>query len=88
VTIQEYNKQTAQYLSQRADDLPEYTSPMSATATPATPFKPRRSNPADTLGRRVVTEKSEGSADVAGKKKGKKWKLEEIERWTMVKRIW
>ncbi|OCF42545.1 hypothetical protein I317_03661 [Kwoniella heveanensis CBS 569] len=23
-----------------------------------------------------------------GKKKGKKWKLEEVERWTMVKRIW
>jgi hypothetical protein len=21
-------------------------------------------------------------------KKGKKWKLEEVERWTMVKRIW
>lgn len=23
-----------------------------------------------------------------GGKKGKKWKLEEVERWTMVKRIW
>jgi hypothetical protein len=24
----------------------------------------------------------------AKKGKGKKWKLEEVERWTMVKRIW
>ena len=24
----------------------------------------------------------------AGGKKGKKWRLEEVERWTMVKRIW
>lgn len=23
-----------------------------------------------------------------GSKKGKKWRLEEVERWTMVKRIW
>ncbi|GFZ42864.1 hypothetical protein JCM24511_00582 [Saitozyma sp. JCM 24511] len=59
----EYNKQTTEYLSQEADDLPEYTSPVS----PRSPT--------------VVKVAAAG-------KKGKKWKLEEVERWSMVKRIW
>ena len=29
-----------------------------------------------------------GASAGAGGKKGKKWRLEEVERWTMVKRIW
>ncbi|WVQ94316.1 hypothetical protein IAU59_001395 [Kwoniella sp. CBS 9459] len=33
-------------------------------------------------------EKDIEKEDKGGKKKGKKWKLEEVERWTMVKRIW
>jgi hypothetical protein len=61
--LQEYNKQTTEYLSQEADDLPEYTSPVS----PRSPT--------------VVKVAAAG-------KKGKKWKLEEVERWSMVKRIW
>jgi hypothetical protein len=61
--LQEYNKQTTEYLSQDADDLPEYTSPVSPRSPTAV------------------------KVAVAGKK-GKKWKLEEVERWSMVKRIW
>lgn len=65
--VQAYNKQTSQYLSKQADDLPDYSSP--AATRPQTPAKG-------------------GGEESAKKGKGKKWKLEEVERWTMVKRIW
>lgn len=64
---QAYNKQTSQYLSKEADDLPDRNSPVATR--PQTPAKP-------------------GSEEALRKAKGKKWKLEEVERWTMVKRIW
>lgn len=32
--------------------------------------------------------RDKGAPKTDGVKKAKKWKLEEVERWTMVKRIW
>jgi len=73
--LQEYNKRTTHYLSQDQDDLPEYSSP----PPPAKATDPISAN--KDLG-------NEGNHPPKKAKKGKSWKLEEIERWTMVKRIW
>lgn len=72
---QAYNKQTRQYLSRDDDDLPEYTSPAAAISRSRTQPKA----PVDGGG---------ADGEPVKKAKGKKWKLEEVERWTMVKRIW
>ena len=75
---QAYNKQTRQCLSRDEDDLPDYTSP----AVTITQSQNRSQAPTPAQG---------GIADgeePVKKAKGKKWKLEEVERWTMVKRIW
>ncbi|WRT65422.1 uncharacterized protein IL334_002365 [Kwoniella shivajii] len=97
----EYNKQTASYLSHPNDDLPAYSSPGSIH-TPVTPFsmpkssllnRAKRTNgttgDAETLASNPEVE-AKGTTEnkEKGGKKGKKWKLEEVERWTMVKRIW
>ena len=76
---QEYNKQTSRYLSQDIDDLPEYQSPTSAVS-PTVPF----SYPPPVMPK----PKADKEQAAGGGKKSKKWKLEEVERWTMVKRIW
>jgi hypothetical protein len=79
LTQQEYIKETKRYLSSRDDDLPDYPAPpASATAHETTP---RASLP----GLDGAPGKKEGKPK-PGKKKT--FKLEEVERWTMVKRIW
>ncbi|KAK6906918.1 hypothetical protein I203_100907 [Kwoniella mangroviensis CBS 8507] len=97
----EYNKQNARYLSHPNDDLPAYPSPGSIH-TPTTPFAMPKSvlvNNAKKMngGSLSDPEKVNSNSDYEtkdkdkekkGGKKGKKWKLEEVERWTMVKRIW
>lgn len=71
---QEYNSKTTRYLSQDYDDLPDYPSIPSTNAL-ATPFSVKVAPGSEEKPR----EKSS---------KTKRWKLEEVERWTMVKRIW
>ncbi|WWD16768.1 hypothetical protein CI109_101200 [Kwoniella shandongensis] len=100
----EYNKQTSRFLSHPSDDLPDYPSPttLQSPATPAPVglpksalinnarrFETNNGNPD------ISSAVKEGAGAGAGPggggggvKKGKKWKLEEVERWTMVKRIW
>lgn len=70
----EYNSKTTRYLSQDYDDLPDYPSIPSTNAL-ATPFSVKVAPGSEEKPR----EKSS---------KTKRWKLEEVERWTMVKRIW
>ncbi|BEI80187.1 hypothetical protein CcaverHIS002_0107160 [Cutaneotrichosporon cavernicola] len=69
----EYNKQTSRYLSKPDDDLPDHPSAPILRSTPQT----------------TKLAEAEG-ANAEGRVKGKKkaWRLEEVERWTMVKRIW
>lgn len=71
---QDYNKRTTYYLSQAQDDLAQYTS------TPPTSVA-AKSFPVNTPLAKEKIPREKG-------KKGKQWKLEEVERWTMVKRIW
>jgi hypothetical protein len=58
---------------------------------------PRAGNDGTVGGERVDGDRSRSAGTAgagaragagAGAKKGKKWRLEEVERWTMVKRIW
>ncbi|ORX36417.1 eukaryotic membrane protein family-domain-containing protein [Kockovaella imperatae] len=71
-----YLRQVSQHLSKSEDDLPEYPMPSSNVQFPID----SRDHPTLNL---------EGTrGPVADKAKRKQWKLEEVERWTMVKRIW
>lgn len=90
---QEYNKRTAKYLSSRFDDMTEFASP-SMSLSPSADY---RFNVSTENGvRRLDTPDLDdlASPNGAGERrnvapgKRKKWKLEEVERWTMVKRIW
>ncbi|WVQ83537.1 hypothetical protein IAT38_005678 [Cryptococcus sp. DSM 104549] len=100
----EYNKQTSRYLSHPEDDIPAYPSlaatKVSLRDEGSVPFPKGRSGDAR-AGAEAVDSKGSGVLGVSeagvgagggsgggGGKKGKKWKLEEVERWTMVKRIW
>ncbi|WWC68948.1 uncharacterized protein I206_102884 [Kwoniella pini CBS 10737] len=93
----EYNKETKRYLSHSDDDLPAYPSPASMK-TSNIPFSmgkgvlqnnvKQNGNYNRSDSEKVISEKKESGGDEKGGKKGKKWKLEEVERWTMVKRIW
>ncbi|WWC87545.1 uncharacterized protein L201_002435 [Kwoniella dendrophila CBS 6074] len=98
-----YNKQNARYLSHPNDDLPAYPSPGSFH-TPFTPFSmpkavlvnnAKRMNGGNDSDPEKPDSHFDGETKITGEdkkdkggKKGKKWKLEEVERWTMVKRIW
>lgn len=75
LTPQEYNKETTRHLSQPDDDLPDHPS------TPILISPPRAAKRAETQ-----TDGAHGEGRAKGKKKA--WRLEEVERWTMVKRIW
>jgi hypothetical protein len=75
---QEYHKQTSDFLSKAEDDLPEYSPPAVAVSSAAA-----HSSESD----KQADLNNDKKAKSVGKK-GKKWKLEEVERWTMVKRIW
>ncbi|RXK38837.1 hypothetical protein M231_03893 [Tremella mesenterica] len=79
----EYNAQTTEYLSQDQDDLPGYQSPASA-ASPNTIF---RSGSTPARNASTPPPGIETRTNTSGKKSSK-WKLEDVERWTMVKRIW
>ncbi|KIR40127.1 hypothetical protein I313_04048 [Cryptococcus deuterogattii Ram5] len=85
----EYNRQTREYLSKTADDLPEYSSLSSSILQEGVPLPDTRvshKNSGDQGG--SDKDRDKGVLKTDGMKKGKKWKLEEVERWTMVKRIW
>ena len=83
--VQAYNRHTSDYLA-KGEELDIHPSPFS-TAEPGEGFPtPRPSTGDGKLG--SSTGPAVGSAGGGGGKKGKKWKLEEVERWTMVKRIW
>ncbi|GMK54546.1 hypothetical protein CspeluHIS016_0111320 [Cutaneotrichosporon spelunceum] len=69
----EYNKKTSRYLSQPDDDLPDH------------PSAPVLQSPPQSAKR---TEAEGTTAEGRAKGKKKAWRLEEVERWTMVKRIW
>jgi hypothetical protein len=80
---QAYNKHTSEYLA-RGDDLDMHPSPMSRPEPVGGYPTPRPGEGQDD----VKGPAPNGFAgDGGGGKKGKKWKLEEVERWTMVKRI-
>ncbi|WVQ73897.1 hypothetical protein IAR50_003478 [Cryptococcus sp. DSM 104548] len=81
----EYNRQTKEYLTQPADDLPDYPSFATSNSTKGSVPLPR-ARPSDD--HREKEKSGEEKAKAGGGKKGKKWRLEEVERWTMVKRIW
>ncbi|KAL7419760.1 hypothetical protein Q5752_005676 [Cryptotrichosporon argae] len=88
----EYNKHTRRYLS-RAEDLPAYASPRTApTNTPrgAGAATPHAETPRTATG--TATPRGDGRGAGGGRSAGgadkKRLRLEEIERWTMVKRIW
>ena len=49
---------------------------------------PEYSSPAVTRAQTPAKGAVEGEGGSQKRGKGKKWKLEEVERWTMVKRIW
>ncbi|WWC59938.1 uncharacterized protein I303_102501 [Kwoniella dejecticola CBS 10117] len=96
----EYNKETRRYLSHPNDDLPAYPSPAS-TKAPNTPFVLGKGvllnstkqngigiDRLSDVGAEKAKSGSEKVGEEKGGKKGKKWRLEEVERWTMVKRIW
>jgi hypothetical protein len=118
---QAYNRRTAQYFSNSADDLSESISPVAQVRhhiasppsqrwpAPAPVTSPRQSSgrnraqslvngqgqanghvdsaaPGNAASPSAASPSEAGTG--AGAKKGKKWKLEEVERWTMVKRIW
>lgn len=85
----EYNRQTREYLSKTADDLPEYPSLSSSILQEGVPL-PDTKVPRKNSGAQGESDKGrdKGVPKTDGMKKGKKWKLEEVERWTMVKRIW
>ncbi|KAK1920829.1 eukaryotic membrane protein family-domain-containing protein [Papiliotrema laurentii] len=76
-----YNQQTKEYLGSTSDDLdisgrrPLEKTDIRASYASSKPDDDKKTPPGTT---------GVGS----GAKKGKKWKLEEVERWTMVKRIW
>ncbi|WVW79706.1 hypothetical protein I302_101676 [Kwoniella bestiolae CBS 10118] len=100
----EYNKQTARYLSHPNDDLPAYPSPGSVHTPTTTFSMPKSvlvnnarrmnggsgsmSDPEKVTSNSDSETKDKDKEKEKGGKKGKKWKLEEVERWTMVKRIW
>jgi hypothetical protein len=80
-----YNKQTSRYLAESKDDLQEHPFPQVRSSVPSVAAErhaglPDYSTPAGT--------KASSSVEEKGGKKGKKWRLEEVERWSMVKRIW
>ncbi|WVR04077.1 hypothetical protein IAU60_001076 [Kwoniella sp. DSM 27419] len=86
----DYNKQTRQYLSHRDDDLPAYSSPgVHLTGSRGgSADRPVGEAHAETPKKGLRRADDTAIDEDKGKKKGKKWKLEEVERWTMVKRIW
>lgn len=73
LTDKAYNKRTSEYLSKELDDLAEYPPPAVASSR---------------VGHNEKGDSTPPPAPVKNGKKGKKWRLEEVERWTMVKRIW
>ncbi|ODN80829.1 hypothetical protein L202_02972 [Cryptococcus amylolentus CBS 6039] len=81
----EYNRQTKEYLTQPADDLPDYPSFATSNSSKGSVPLPRAKQSND---HREKEGFAEEKAKSGGGKKGKKWRLEEVERWTMVKRIW
>jgi len=70
-------------LSKSDDDLP-YSSPTTARARAPLPYGDNGILIPDGEGKGAAKDDDKAK----GKGKGKKWKLEEVERWTMVKRIW
>jgi hypothetical protein len=75
LTSQEYNQRTKDFLSKADDDLPDYPS-ISRSSLFSPDVKPDIKSDPDT-------------PKTSGKGEGrKKWRLEDVERWTMVKRIW
>ncbi|ORY25255.1 eukaryotic membrane protein family-domain-containing protein [Naematelia encephala] len=84
-----YNKQTTEYLSHQDDDLPEYTSPTS----PASRQEEKKDNvqvpgQGQNQNQHSILDQKEKEKSSKSKSSKKSWKLEEVERWTMVKRIW
>ncbi|WVO17929.1 hypothetical protein L204_105627 [Cryptococcus depauperatus] len=77
-----YNRLTTEYLSRPGINLPQY--PAIAAYKDDTELTQAQNNR-----RNSAKEKIDDENKVAPDgKKGKKWRLEEVERWTMVKRIW
>nr|ODN87227.1 hypothetical protein L203_03499 [Cryptococcus depauperatus CBS 7841] len=77
-----YNRLTTEYLSRPGINLPQY--PAIAAYKDDTELTQTQNNR-----RNSAKEKIDDENKVAPEgKKGKKWRLEEVERWTMVKRIW
>jgi hypothetical protein len=80
-----YNKQTSRYLAESKDDLQEHPFPQVRSNAPPVTSEIHAGPPGrSTLGEAKVPI----GGDEKGGKKGKKWRLEEVERWSMVKRIW
>jgi len=77
VVWQEYNKRTSEYLSKDDDELPQMS-----------PIAKRSHGFSASVDESAPKPEGRGEGDGGKKGKGKKWKLEEVERWTMVKRIW
>lgn len=73
-----YHKEVSRYLSQPADDLPDHAAAPIPTLGHAS-AAPQAADPA-------TPRPAHAALPKPGKKKA--WKLEEVERWTMVKRIW
>lgn len=85
VPLKNYNKQTSRYLAESKDDLQEHPFPQVRSSVPSAAAE-RHAGPPD-YSLSAGTEAS-SSVEEKGGKKGKKWRLEEVERWSMVKRIW
>ncbi|OXG09787.1 hypothetical protein C367_06966 [Cryptococcus neoformans Ze90-1] len=87
----EYNRQTRVYLSKAADDLPDYPSLSSSISQGGVSLpdaKVFQNSEAQQGNGESDKGRDKGVPKTDGVKKAKKWKLEEVERWTMVKRIW
>lgn len=87
---QDYNKETKVYLDQVEDDLDIASSPRPDGNEPEGGYPTPRPESAATFTAEPLPLKPSKSEQSGGRggKKGRKWKLEEVERWTMVKRIW
>lgn len=89
LTEQDYNKQTKVYLNQVEDDLDVAVSPSRPDQEPDGGYPTPRPDSAAVFASEPQTiSTTKGTSEGKGGKRGKKWKLEEVERWTMVKRIW